>query len=103
LTLVREFYREGTILSEQVQSKREITENPFMTFPSAQIDFTNSPRCVTYIPPASTVVNQLARDTCKQLAERGSSGFDEPEVIQGLADFLNFAAELTAKLLNRKI
>lgn len=56
---------------------------------------------VTYIPPAAEVFDKLAREACRILAEQGESGVDDPEVIRGLAEYLTFIAELTAKYLNK--
>jgi hypothetical protein len=58
-------------------------------------------RQVTYVPPAEDVFHELAREVCRQLTAQGKTGYDDPEVIRGLADFLMLIAELTAKYLNR--
>lgn len=56
----------------------------------------------TYIPPAARVFEQLACEACKQLySEYGDAAFSNPEVVRGLADYLAYIAELTAKYLNK--
>ena len=56
---------------------------------------------ITYIPPAAAVFDKLAREACRVLAEQNEYAFNDPEVMQGLADYLQLVAELTAKYLNK--
>jgi hypothetical protein len=54
---------------------------------------------VTYVPLKPTVIDQFAQDACNHLAEHDVS-FADPEVVSGLAAFLNTIAEIVAKRLN---
>ena len=56
---------------------------------------------VTYVPPATEIFMKLAREACGVLAEQGETGVDDPEVVRGLAEYLSYVAELTAKYLNK--
>lgn len=55
-----------------------------------------------YIPPSPIVVDKYVNDVTMRLQEQGHRGCDDPDVIQGLASFLNMVALVTAKNLNRK-
>lgn len=62
----------------------------------------NAETSVNYVSPASKVFEQLARDACQRLyVEGGDATFNSPEVIRGLANYLAYIAELTAKYLNK--
>lgn len=54
---------------------------------------------VTYVPLKPIVIDQFAQDACKHLAEHDPT-FGDPEVVSGLAAFLNTIAEIVAKRLN---
>jgi len=53
-----------------------------------------------YIPPADKLIERYAREVCGQLAQRGNSACENPEVVAGLAGYLKFAARLIAKYVN---
>ena len=53
-----------------------------------------------YVVPEAQVVERLARDVCVRLAQAGDVSFNDPDVITGLADFLNLMARILAKQLN---
>jgi len=53
-----------------------------------------------YVPPSRKAVEQLVRDTCRELARRGETAYAKPEVITGFADFLYFVGKLKSKYLN---
>jgi hypothetical protein len=55
---------------------------------------------VIYYPPDESLIQQFAREVCQQLALRGDTAYNRPEVIRGFGDYLSFAAELIAKHLN---
>lgn len=59
-----------------------------------------SRRLVTYYPPDAKTIKEYARQVCQELGLKGNANFLHPDVINGLADYLNFSAELIAKLLN---
>lgn len=60
----------------------------------------DNPRQFTYVPPDSKLIQQFAREACLQLTQKGNPAFSNPEVISGLANYLNFTAQLIAKYLN---
>ena len=61
-----------------------------------------SERSVTYVAPDGKVVRQFARDVCEQLAQqRGDARYTDPEVVNGLADCLDYLAQLLVKYVNR--
>lgn len=57
-------------------------------------------QCVTYYSPSNKIISQYARDVCQQLAERGEPEFNNPDVIDGFAAFLNVIAQVGSKYLN---
>jgi len=57
-------------------------------------------RPVIYTPPDPALVHTFAREVCLCLARQGDPGYARSEVIQGLADYLNFTAALMARLIN---
>jgi hypothetical protein len=59
-----------------------------------------SKRQVTYYPPDAKTIKEYARQVCQELGLKGNADYVRPDVINGLADYLNFSAELIAKLLN---
>jgi hypothetical protein len=61
-------------------------------------------RNIEYVPPKSNAIRAFARSVCKALADRRNDPtFLEPHVVQGLAAFLQIAAQATAKHLNKEI
>lgn len=64
----------------------------------------NQSQQIKYVPPKSAAVRAFARSICKELAaRRNDPTFLEPHVIQGLAAFLQIAAQVTARHLNKEI
>lgn len=62
----------------------------------------NAETSVIYVSPASRVFEQLARDACQQLyVAGGDAAYNNPEVTRGLANYLAYMAQLTAKYLNK--
>lgn len=57
-------------------------------------------RTVLYTPPDPALVNTFAREVCTHLALQGNPAFAHPDVIHGLADYLNFTADLIARRIN---
>lgn len=55
---------------------------------------------ITYYPPDAKTIKQFARQVCQELGLQGNTAYTHPDVINGLADYLNFSAEVIAKLLN---
>lgn len=59
-----------------------------------------NPKPLIYVPPDPHKVDQLAQDACMQLAE-SEPVYADPNVIGGLAAFLNVVAVIIAKGLNK--
>jgi hypothetical protein len=56
---------------------------------------------VPYVPPDSSVIQEIARLICEGLADRlENEAFCEPHVIRGFANFLELATQVRAKHLN---
>jgi hypothetical protein len=55
---------------------------------------------VEYVPPAPEVIDQVARDICRELAA-SDPAFNQPDVVYGLASFLSAVARIHARHLNR--
>ena len=61
-----------------------------------------SDRPVVYVGPDKEVIRRYSEDVCKHLAElSGNNSYLEPDVVGGLAEYLDFLAGLTAKNVNR--
>ncbi len=56
---------------------------------------------IVYYPPSRQAVQEFARKVCERLGERDAS-FLAPEVVSGLAKFIELAAKITAKHLNEE-
>ncbi len=54
-----------------------------------------------YVAPAADIFYALAREACRQIEEHQPEEVDVPEVARGLAEFLQFVAEVTAKYVNK--
>ena len=59
-------------------------------------------RQVVYVPPETSAVDQFAEVVCRQLSKNSNAASEDQVVVNGLASFLNFVAEATAKNLNRQ-
>lgn len=57
----------------------------------------NSDPEVLYSPPAPETLDAFAWQVCRQLGE----SYAEPEVVRGLAAFIQVAAQIQAKQLNK--
>lgn len=60
-------------------------------------------RIVEYYPPPNPVLRDLAINTCNAFAEKFGGCYRDPEVVDGLADFLTVVARIKAKQLTLKI
>lgn len=57
-------------------------------------------RPIEYLPPAEADVYAYAEQLCRRIAEKHGDAFEEPEVVQGLAEFMRISARIQAKHLN---
>jgi hypothetical protein len=57
-----------------------------------------STRLVTYEPPSPETLERFAHDVCRELGP----DYTAPEVVHGLAHFLNVVAQAHTKQLNRQ-
>ena len=59
-------------------------------------------RQVVYVPPETSAVDQFAKILCSQHSKNSNEASEDQAVVNGLASFLNFVAEATAKNLNQR-
>jgi hypothetical protein len=57
-------------------------------------------RRVIYVPPSKNCIKSFARDVCSRLADDRDPGLNDPEIVNGLADFLEVIARIEAKRLS---
>jgi hypothetical protein len=57
-------------------------------------------RQVEYVPPDPQVIRAYAYGVCAELKDRNPA-YADPEIVSGLAAFLDFIAQTTAKYLNQ--
>jgi len=57
-------------------------------------------RKITYHPPDSQILEQFARDVCRELAKDCEGDRLDPEVISGFSNFMKLVARMRAKELN---
>jgi hypothetical protein len=57
-------------------------------------------RPIEYLPPAEADIHAYAEQVCQRIAQKRGAEFSEPDVVQGLADFMRIAARIQAKHLN---
>ena len=58
-------------------------------------------RRTEYLPPSDDAIYNYARNICDQLANDGDIACTHLEVVHGLAEFMQLAARIQAKYLNR--
>lgn len=57
---------------------------------------------VVHIPAKSSLLDKIARQTCKELAKKRTPAYRTIEVTEGLGTFLNILAEMKAEQLNHQ-
>lgn len=60
----------------------------------------NNPRTIVYVAPDANLIERFSREVCLHLGEHGDAGYNRPEVISGLSEYLKFASQLIAKCVN---
>ena len=60
-----------------------------------------SKRRVEYLPPSKEIIEDYVDRLCQRLAQQDAA-FADPDVVQGLAEFLYLAGCIRAKQLNRE-
>ena len=59
-----------------------------------------SKKRVEYVPPSKDVIQAYVQKVCQRLAEQRGEPFDDPEVMQGLTEFLYILGTIRAKQIN---
>lgn len=58
---------------------------------------------VEYVPPDDAQIRAFAQDACTALArQRANPGCAAPEIVQGLADFLQITSTIVARSLSQR-
>jgi hypothetical protein len=64
-------------------------------------DPVTSKKSVEYVPPTPDMIDAVARNVCRKLADSDPS-FNEPDVVYGFAAFLSAVAKMHANHLNKR-
>jgi hypothetical protein len=63
-------------------------------------DHVTSKKRVEYVPPTADMIDEVARNVCRKLADSDPL-FNEPDVVYGFASFLSAVAKMHANHLNK--
>lgn len=55
---------------------------------------------IEFLPPSATDIEHLARRICQHFADTCDPSFNDPEVVSGLAEFMQIAACIQSHHLN---